>query len=514
MKLLEITRRQAGSGGIPSLAARYVITGTLVLDSTAHFGGGEMGDTVDMLLLRDPVDGSVFLPGSSLAGALRSFAADCLLGYEVTEFPENTPKIDPLFGGIRSEPEGNKSPLSVFDCRLLEQPIIEIRDGVAISPGTGTAEEGHKFDIEVLPRGTRFSLHLELNVPAGEAEAGMLSVLTVILQGLEQGEIPLGSRRTRGFGKCHAENWRVKRFDLNTRSGWLEWLATLPDANGPNLTEPARTSFTAALQATAPKVKIYTPDDRRQRMLVDLELRFPGGLLVRSNGATPEAADVSHIFSAGEALLPGTSLAGVLRARASRIARLVRNELGDAEYWVNAVFGPRVQDSDDAGHGASKEIHLRASQLRVSEGIITGGTLLRVNRIKIDRFTGGVVDTGLFDEEPLYDSETEVHLELRRRKNENDGEFQAKMGLVLLAIKDLITGDLNVGGSGAVGRGITKGKATVACDEHSKNRPYLIDSQNHADTATVTALNSLATAFTRAAAHCSISNGGDSSGNH
>lgn len=507
-----IVKRQAGSGGIPSLVARYAITGVLVLDSTAHFGSGEIGETVDMLLLRDPIDGSVFLPGSSLAGALRSFLGDYLLGYGITESPENAREIGSLFGGARGDQNSDKSPLTVFDCRLLVQPLIEVRDGVAISPETGTAEEGHKYDLEVLPRGTRFSLHLELDISAVEAEVGLLSMLMVIMRGLEEGEIPLGSRRTRGFGRCHVENWHVKRFDLDSRSGWLDWLGTLPEVNGPSLADPPCDNFMTALQATAPEVKPCISDDRRQRMLVKLLLRFKDGLLVRSNGITPEAADVSHIVSAKEALLPGTSLAGVLRAQASRIAHVVRSRPGDADYWVNAVFGPRPRRKEDETN-TSEENRLRASQIRVSEGVITDGVSLRVNRIKIDRFTGGVIDTGLFDEEPLYGGQTELHLELRRQKDEGAEEFQAKMGLVLLAVKDLIAGELNVGGSGAVGRGVAEGRAIVVCDEYSRNRPYVIDSQNFADTVMVKALNGLVTAFARAAALCNASNGGDGNGN-
>ena len=43
-------------------------------------------------------------------------------------------------------------------------------------------------------------------------------------------------------------------------------------------------------------------------------------------------ADATHISSGDRAVLPGTSLAGVLRARALRIAQVVRNGKGDAGF--------------------------------------------------------------------------------------------------------------------------------------------------------------------------------------
>ena len=120
------------------LRARWVVCGTFALETAMHLGG-EGTDRVDMPVLRDPRDGAPLLPGTTLAGALRNALADRLAGYGEEE--SNT--VFALFGGGRGDDDGSQSPLIVFDAlgRLPEGLGIEIRDGVAISPASGTAED-------------------------------------------------------------------------------------------------------------------------------------------------------------------------------------------------------------------------------------------------------------------------------------------------------------------------------------------------------------------------------------
>lgn len=155
-----------------NLVARWVIRGTLVLESALHLGG-EGSASVDMPILRDARDGVPLLPGTTFTGALRNALANRLAGYGEAE-PAATAV---LFGGARGDDSGSQSPLIVFDA-LGELPPefgIEIRDGVAISPATGAAE-GHKnYDFEVLPARTRFAVRVDLLLPALPAEKGGMS---------------------------------------------------------------------------------------------------------------------------------------------------------------------------------------------------------------------------------------------------------------------------------------------------------------------------------------------------
>ena len=466
--------RMVGAGGVRRITARWVVCGELVLESACHLGNGDEGSHVDLPLLRDRAQGLPLLLGTSLAGALRSYACDRLHGYYVREGDEpdqhDIALVSRLFGGRRGDEDGGQSPLIVFDS-LAKEAVVEIRDGVALDAARGTAAEHLKYDQEVLPAGTRFPVRLELVVTDPGREAEDLNLLALALSGLQDGDIPIGARRTRGFGACRVSCWQIKRFDLSNREGWMAWLGS--DHLAPLAGTPTTNDIVSALRTPADASPRVLPD-RRDQIRIEVQLRFQGGLLVRSPGHEVNAADASQLHSGGHPVLPGTSLAGTLRARALRIARVVRATQGDASRWVERLFGPRMADD------RNRRLEPRASRLWTSERRVHDAQSLRVARIRVDRFTSGVVDGGLFDEEPTYRGRTDVTLVLRTPE-------PGELGLLLLVLKDLLAGDLPVGGSGSVGRGVVAGRAVLHLP--GQDQPVVLDPEAVADAETVSLLN-------------------------
>ncbi|MEW6227514.1 MAG: RAMP superfamily CRISPR-associated protein [Bacillota bacterium] len=460
----------AGPGGTRSLKARWTVAGSLCLTSAAHLGNGEPGDTIDMPIGRsaclgvanaEPIDllAPPILTGASLAGGLRNYLADVLSG-PLTEEPRGSP-VEALFGAVSvlgevfsgSEPdEGFQSPLITFDSiGVLGDARVEVRDGLQIDPKSGVAAQTAKFDYEVIPPGTEFPVRVDLLVDDGADESQLLSLLVCALEGLERGEIPIGARKTRGLGRCTVQAWSARRFNLQTREGWLEWL--MSDHVNPVAQECRRYSSVAEAVRTSVPPELVLADVSTDLRSADcvratVELRFQGGLLVRSPGVGPYDADVVHLRSGGTAVLPGTSLAGVLRARSRRIAHLVRKDKGDADIWVSRLFGSEIEK------GSSGTRPLVASRLRISESALEGSARLRVTRIKIDRFTGGVIEGALLEEEPEFCGATLVRIELAKPQ-------PGELGFLVLLLKDLITGDLVIGGAGSVGRGVARGRTTI-----------------------------------------------------
>ncbi|NTW87850.1 MAG: hypothetical protein HGB26_01715 [Desulfobulbaceae bacterium] len=434
------------AGGIRPMVARWIITGEMILETAAHFGGEGEG-MADMKILHDLSDGSPLLPGTSLAGALRSHLADVLGGYRSAEHGD----VPKLFGASRkNEDEGTQSPLIVFDSlgKVPEEKKIEIRDGVAINPETGTAKSHMKFDIEVLPAGTVFPVRIELIVEKIAEEADLLGLLTKAVSGLSNGDISLGMRRSRGLGAVNVRNWKAKRFDLPNRDGWVCWLTS--DHVHPIVNEIPYDLPVDAVQSAYPALRLEEPpDDKRERMVIELQLQLAGDLLVRSSGYDPAAPDAVHLYSAGKPVLPGTSLAGVMRSQALRIARCVRESQGDGDEWINRLFGPQIEKRQ--GSDSQKP---SASRLRVSENFFTNRDARRQTRIAIDRFTGGVVQGALFDEQVHAGGQLTIRLELR-------DPTDAETGLLLLLLKDFLSGEIPVGGSASVGRGVFRGTAKL-----------------------------------------------------
>ena len=438
--------KHEGAGGIRPMSARWVVTGEMRLETAAHFGG-ESESAIDMAVLRDPKDGCPLLPGTSLAGALRSHLADVLGGYRSLEHKD----VAALFGAARKDDAGSQSPLIVFDslARLPEGLTVEIRDGVAIDPATGTAEAHKKFDFEVLPAGTIFPMRMELIVENSDQEAQLLRLLIAALNGLTEGDIALGMRRSRGLGAVRVHNLKALRHDLSTPGGWLGWMTS--DHEQPIRDDvPSHASAAEAIRAACASLKIEPFTDKRRRLSVDLEMELAGDLLVRSPATDPGAPDVVHLCTAGNPVLPGTGLAGALRAQALRIARLVRESHGDGDRWVDRIFGPQLEREDQNAQSGQA----MASRLRICESFIENGDVRRQTRIAIDRFTGGVVPGALFDEQVQARGNVSIRLELR-------DPTDAETGLVLLLLKDLLSGGIPVGGAASVGRGVLRGTARV-----------------------------------------------------
>lgn len=439
-------------GGVRAVVARWVVTARLELTSATQFGGQPDGPA-DLSLRRDPVDNRPLLTGETLAGALRGHLADVLGGYRSDEDGQ----VAELFGAAladrpdEEDKDATQSPLIVFDA-LADLPAArtsEIRDGVAITPETGIAEDHFKYDLEVLPAGTTFDLRFELLVPTADAEEGLVALLATALGGLASGEIAFGARRSRGLGACAATSWRAVRFELSDERGWLDWLRSSYEA--PTVGEPAHAGPDAAMAAAAGSRLALTPvADRRRRAEVRLEVSFTGGLLVRSPGIGADAPDVSHLMSGGRSVLPGTSLAGALRSRALRIARLFMRDSGPA--FVASLFGPR-----------GKKVELAASRLRVWESRVDGDDQQRIrqSRIQLDRLTQGVVKGRLFEEEVVRDGRISLRLEVRWPHDATREAEAADLGLVALLAKDLLTGGLPVGGASSVGRGVLRGTGSI-----------------------------------------------------
>jgi len=422
---------------VRSICSRWVFTATLKLE-TATCCGGDASDVCDQSILRDARSGAPLIPGSTLAGALRGHLADLHGGFRSIEAAE----VSELFGGGRSVDQGDASPLVLWDSigQLPDKLGFEFRDNVKIDTKTGTAEDHKKHDMEVLPPGTCFPITLELIVDDISREPMLVSLLLAALGGLEKSEIALGIKRSRGFGQVSLSQTKVHRFDLSTAKGWMEWLHSDPQSPMPARVQVVN-GFAKGVARFLPSLPPV--DDKRKRVSIEMELQMEGGILVRSGGSAVDDPDMVHLRSGDLPVLPGTGLAGALRKQAMRIAGIVRKDKGDGHAWVERMFGP-VQHGT---HG--QDLKLEASRLRVSEAAISEGSAMRVSRIQIDRFTQGVVNAALFDEQPHFAGKVKVRLELR---NPQPGEA----GLLLLLARDLMEGEIPVGGSSSVGRGFLK----------------------------------------------------------
>jgi CRISPR/Cas system CSM-associated protein Csm3 (group 7 of RAMP superfamily) len=469
---------------------RIIVRGVLVLNTPTCLSNGDAEGV--MMLLRDSSSPKALLTGSSVAGALRNYLHE----YE-KDYCKSATRQDmasKLFGDLfayknekdKSEQEkiklrekDSQSPLIIDDALSSTIPKVELRDGVKINGATGTADDGAKYDLEFLTAGTQFALSFELLVQE-EAEAELKKSLAIALSGLEKGEVSLGMKKRRGFGRCHVGEWQVWEFDLRQHSDRIAWLTfdrpwAKPYAKQPNTSE----SIAEVLGVTLEQ------QDKRDRFSIQATFKLASSLLIRSGQDTPgRAPDVVHLKSHrsgktdAEPVLSGTSLAGVLRHRAERIVNTL-HEVNQhiTQEIVNDIFGfvsDKKASKQPEANEAKKKPDAKASCLVVHETVIKDATELVQNRIAIDRFTGGAYHGALFDEQPIFGgNDTRVTIELELRKPE-----KYEIGLLLLLLKDLWTSDLPVGGESSIGRGRLKGTyAKMTCYESGKSQEWVIHQQ-------------------------------------
>jgi CRISPR/Cas system CSM-associated protein Csm3 (group 7 of RAMP superfamily) len=440
------------------ITTRILIEGDLILQTPAHFGNGDGSDATDMPLLLDPLDeadGHVtpLLTGASLAGALRNYLRELESGYRIESHAQSLCTL--LFGGMQGDDDGEQSPLIVDDARG-EHGAIELRDGVAINAESRTADGGKKYDLQLWAAGTRFPLRIELAIRKYDDKADqMRRALATALDGLSNGGITLGARKQRGYGAVTVENWRAQKFDLTTSTGLVDWL----EKGGGHITEPASL---ASVLGTA-----WSPEEvQSDEFKLVATFALDGSLLIRSGGRSADRGpDAVHLAARpadrGDAkpALSGTSLAGALRARGLKILKTLSTGV-QAKTMIDDIWGTDMEELRGRRKAGDKGAQPQASRLRVSEQIIEvdpARTNFVQNRVSIDRFTGGALDTALFNEQPVFgsnDSGLTLALTLRDAQDH-------EIGLLLLLLKDLWTGDLTLGGESSVGRGRLQGRSAT-----------------------------------------------------
>ncbi len=341
-------------------------------------------------------DGTPFLQGTSLAGALRDWREDNV-----------------LFGS--QEQEGA---LTVSDLEFAPEAAQGTRPRLRVDGKTGTGAEGGKFDVSALLSGTTGSFELvwQGNIPTEEATP----VIEPYLAALHNGDILLGAQKSNGFGRVHLSVKR-RRYDMSRPEDFKAWLEDAPGDETVDLS-----------QATSEQVVFRVTASLHQ-------------LLVKTAGAEgvgEKGVDALPMIENGSLLLPGSSIKGALRAQMEKIAPFC---LGDAAAGLVEDFlgRPSTQDRD------GKKDNGIAGKACFSDAVFGSVENLKkipkVTRIHINRLTGGVLRGALFTEKPVTD---EVKWTITAPVKKAAG-----CALLLFALRDLGLGLFSLGSGGSIGHG-------------------------------------------------------------
>ncbi len=289
------------------MQARWKINGTLTAETPIHVGG--MGGDADTdLALAINGGGNYYIPGTSLAGALRGwmskpFSADDSQG-STNNLKSPDHPINQLWG-FQEKDKGHASFIIVDDAeiKLRKGQSIEIREGVGIDRHTGAAAERFKYSRAILPKGVSFPLHITLDCQKNEDPTNVWQ----LLQALEMGDIRIGAAKTRGLGRVKLEQIVVHQQNLSNADGLFDTL--LNDGTGRPWKELKPKNYQSPAQLTFELA--WSPRDP---------------VMVKAEGdgiAIDMLPLVSQVDSGVRFVIPGSSIKGVLRAHAERILRTV-----------------------------------------------------------------------------------------------------------------------------------------------------------------------------------------------
>lgn len=549
------------------------ITARLQARTAIHVGSGEGGELADSLLRRD-TEGNILIPGTAIAGALRSMLTRLaprlgggvcveLLPPEKREGRETQGcncAVCRLFGDVEpsDEPpvgEGERvsaaSRLLVFNATLAgngASPTL-VRDGVGIDRASGAAGRatGAKFALETLPAGAVFELRIEVREPrsaTAEEIEGDLRLLAVALSEWEEGRAHIGGDVARGLGAFRLTDVHYAEYDLddanelmaflrdpepwhNVREGGTWLSARRNDATADVLSlEEAREQATETRglsRAQADQLPITT---RWAEWCFTLQAEGP----FLTNDATSSAMSgfdhaplLERVGDWTRPVLPGSSLRGVLRSHAERIARTLATDQALAQdnaedYFLNHCpacdplrvgSGSAELESCDSLLRHQKHVSenkevgsdqlclacrlfgstRRGSRLIVEDAPYCGDelpTYKMLDFLAIDRFTGGGAEGLKFDALALWRPSFRARIFL-------DSPRKWELGWLTLVLRDLAEGWLRVGFGAAKGFGkvtvtegflrmgsLEPGQATsgiFVVDEFSFDDPVLLEKQ-------------------------------------
>ncbi len=374
-------------------------------------------------------DGKPYIPGSSLAGKLL-----CLFKERQTEFKETDECFKQFWGGDFEENQ-YQSHINIEDATLCSSDThLAVRDGVAIDAKTNMAIKGAKYDYEVLEPGHTFDFYAEIKIRESfEAFVLMASNFLAMLD-----KIQIGANAKTGLGNLEFSDVKAHHFDFSIKQEQQNWFDFLDE------------NFEIAASNLPTPLELK----KESNFIINAIFGLKSTLLTATTSNTIKGPDKTQLYRRNsnnvEHILSGASIRGAIKHRALKILNAQSSK--DSQAIVNQIFG-YVQSTSENENGV-KNSPIK-SRLIVEESVFKKSKLVNQTRIKIDRFTGGTINSALMEEQPITTcQDQEINLLIKLKDY-----TQAEANLLLYVFKDLWTGDLAIGGGKNIGRGILLGKS-------------------------------------------------------
>lgn len=443
---------------------RYELTIPVELMSELHIGGVDQvperdGGGMLIRFCRNGL-GELTIPGRSIRGAIRAACDAARTDRQKTGadgagnegiFCDQT--WQSLWGDDSKHtgkpakaiglPEGaplpiRRSALTFHAVPFPENTATHNRHGVGINRSTGAASRGALYEHEFLPRGIHFTITITAEgrdgepmtreqskgIPAPASSADVQALLGFIVSVLQSGTVALGGRTGSGQGTIQIVEPQLRIVAQTTDTEGRD-LADVVDAllgaddegtpvslelGGWTLGEPARVT----INWWSP-TGVFVAEDQELTKRRKKEAQEGGN--GDANEIVEPLRDPSKPWQHAQLLIPGTSIRGVLRSRAARIARTVLAADSKLTNYATDGLHEQIAREPNLVRYLFGSTEYRGA-VTVHDCLSTDrGTRIEVTHNAIDRWTGGVIDGGLFTEAVYLGTRWEpirVDIDLRR----------------------------------------------------------------------------------------------------
>ena len=320
--------------------------------------------------------------------------------------------------------------------------ILPIRDHVAIG-ANGVAKDAGKFDEEVVFKGTRFKFSLEFD--------GSKEDFKKILNLLCDPTLRLGGGSSKGFGSLGILEIKWGEFEPDRYSNSLNF-----SSNG----------FAKFTPDSAADGNLKRHIRYELKISLDDFFMFGSGFGDKDADQTPVLESVidyeNKCLSKRKILIPASSVKGALSHRTAFHFNKINKQfgkkakVGSENEAVREIFGYEKNKNDK---GAKGKILIGDCFLDYDEA----KDAKVFEHVSIDRFTGGAIDSALFQEKAVAKRD-EFIIEILLRNDvcgdkEKEKTFNNALEAFEATLDDVVEGRLSLGGATTKGYGFFKGKA-------------------------------------------------------
>lgn len=440
------------------LLARFVIEA----ETPLAVGSGEKDILTDALVATD-VNGLPYIPGTAIAGVLRHALGEKRAKEFLGKREENNKDCQgseiifseaKMIGSDGKVVDGLKTidfDKDPFYAKFKELPI---RQHAKITD-KGVTEKGGKFDEQVVYQGIRFVFEIEMVSENKDGAPRKLDDFLDVLRELNSQTLRIGSGTRSGFGKIAVKNVVWRKLDLTNPADLEFYLNKSSDLSQPF------------------EGDVFDEKAQSNKWVTYELILQPEDFFLFGSGFGDEEVDMTPVKEEaigwdendkpyfkndnGDTtlvLIPATSLKGAIAHRTTyHYNRLKKRfvdgsnpdkkpKVGRESEVIRDLFGYESQDEKLQKRG--NVIFNDIIQCSLPEKVL--------NHVSIDRFTGGAIESALFDEKVLFGNGESFTTEIMVDKTAIDKDRDYRQAFEC-ALKDLIDGILPLGGGVNRGNG-------------------------------------------------------------